>query len=105
MGNNSEAVLTALLKSLNDEDFDVRSRAANTLGKLGNDSEVVLTALLERLNDEDFFVRSSAVDALGKLGKKSRHATTAVAHWIEQNRDSDYVDDGIDALWSLVAGE
>ncbi len=50
-------------------------------------------------------MRSSAADALGNLGKKSRNATTAVAHWIEQNRDSDYVDDGIDALWDLVTGE
>jgi hypothetical protein len=75
------------------------------LGKLGKESEAVLTALLERLNDEDSSVRSSAADALGKLGKKFRHATTAVVYWIEQNRDSEYVGEGIDVLWDLVAGE
>jgi HEAT repeat protein/energy-coupling factor transporter ATP-binding protein EcfA2 len=105
LGNNSEAVLTALLESLKDEDSDVRFSAGDALGNLGNDSEAVLTALLESLKDEDYSVHSSAANALGKLDKKSRNATTAVAHWIEQNRDSEYVEYGINVLWNLVTGE
>jgi len=53
----------------------------------------------------DSFVRSDAAEALGSLGKKSNHILPMIIQWIQQHQDSEYVGNGIDALWYLVVGE
>jgi HEAT repeat protein len=105
LGNTSEEVVKALLALLQDEDSKVRFRAASALSNLGNASEEVVRELLAGLQNEDSELHYRAASALGNLSKKSHIFATAVAQWIEQHQDSEYVGNGIDALWHLVAGE
>ncbi len=64
-----EAVITAMLRRLEDGNEDVRREAAKALGGLRNASETVISALLLRLEDGDYSVRLWAARALGKFGK------------------------------------
>ncbi|MBD2060262.1 HEAT repeat domain-containing protein [Oculatella sp. FACHB-28] len=111
LSKDSEPVVQGLLSLLQAPDFMVRSSAAEALGKLGKDSEAVVQGLLGLLQDPDFMVRYRAASALGELGKKTavgvpaEHIVFAVAEWIEQHQDSEYVGDGVDALWGLVVRE
>jgi hypothetical protein len=98
-----EEVIKILIARLADEDSRVRENAADALGKLGNASVQVVDALLERFADEDSLVRRYAASALGNLGKNSSNIVTAVTEWISQHQNSEYVGNGIDALWELVA--
>ncbi|MEG4120738.1 HEAT repeat domain-containing protein [Microcoleus sp. N9_B4] len=66
-----EAVLTAMLRRLEDGNEDVRREAAQALGGLRNASETVISALLLRLEDGDNRVRRSAARALGRFGNAS----------------------------------
>lgn len=89
----------------NDEDFLVRQGIAKESVNLGNtsDTEPVLQNLLVLLKNEDIFVRVRAIMELVDLGKKFRDITTsAVAQWVEQHQDAEYVGSGITALWYLV---
>ena len=104
LGETKEVIKT-WLERLKDEDSDVRFRAALALGKLGKAEPTVVTALLETLNDEESLVHSRAALALGKLGKTSADVLLSLKQWIEQHQDSEYVGDGIDALWDLMVGE
>jgi HEAT repeat protein len=52
--------------ALKDQDRDVRSIAAEALGKIGDDKAI--DALIMALKDEDRAVRSSAAEALGQIG-------------------------------------
>ena len=62
-----------LVKVLTDKDSSqVRSRAAEALGKLGNASPEVLQGLLALLTDQESQVRSRAAYALGNLGNASK---------------------------------
>ncbi|MEG4585037.1 HEAT repeat domain-containing protein [Microcoleus sp. MOSTC5] len=63
-----EAVITAMLRRLEDGNEDVRREAAQALGGLRNASETVISALLLRLEDGDYSVRLWAARALGKFG-------------------------------------
>ncbi len=100
-------VLLALLK---DKASLIRFRAASALGQLDQASEVVVDALLALLKDEAL-VRSRAANALGKLGKvldataTPNYTMTAIAQWIEQNQESEYVSHGITALWNILSEE
>ncbi|MBD2079972.1 hypothetical protein [Leptolyngbya sp. FACHB-17] len=58
--------------------------------------------MLELLKGPEDGVRSSAAEALGKLGKVDRSIEPKLVQWIEQNQDSEYVRNGIDALWQIV---
>ncbi|MBN3876899.1 HEAT repeat domain-containing protein [Nostoc sp. JL23] len=102
LGNTSPQVIEALLGLLKDENKFVRDSATEALGKLGNASPQVMEALVGLLKDDNGSVRNSAAQALGKLGKNSSNVTVTVAEWISQHQDSEYVGNGIDALWNLV---
>ncbi|WP_081431317.1 HEAT repeat domain-containing protein [Moorena bouillonii] len=65
-----EQVITRLLEQLQDNS-DVRTSAADALGKLGNSSLTVVNPLIALLQDDNYGVRSTAADALGKLGNSS----------------------------------
>jgi HEAT repeat protein len=105
LGKDSETVVSQLLPLLKDEESSVRASAAEALGTLGKDSETVVPQLLPLLKDEEDWVRASAAAALGKLGKDSETVVPSVAEWISQHQDSEYVGNGIDVLWDLVAEE
>jgi HEAT repeat protein len=102
LDNGSERVIEALLKYLIDSDSGVRSRAANASGELRNSSERIIEELLGLLADFDYLVRLNAVYALGKLGKKFPEIIPSIDQWIAQHQESEYIRNGIDALWMLV---
>ena len=64
-----EPAVESLIKALNDEDWHVRSGAAEALGEIGDRRAV--EPLIEALKDEDGGVRKDAADALGKMGHRS----------------------------------
>ncbi|WP_413199868.1 HEAT repeat domain-containing protein, partial [Nostoc piscinale] len=101
LGNiNSEKAITDLLKLLKDSEFIMRSSAANALGNIG--AEAAITDLLELLKDSESDVRSKAADALDKIDKKTHSVVINLSQWINENQDSEYIEDGIDLLWELV---
>ncbi|NEQ81629.1 MAG: tetratricopeptide repeat protein, partial [Moorea sp. SIO2I5] len=65
-----EQVITRLLEQLQDNS-DVRTSAADALGKLGNSSLTVVNPLIALLQNDNYGVRTSAADALSKLGNSS----------------------------------
>ncbi|NEO93624.1 MAG: NACHT domain-containing protein [Moorea sp. SIO3G5] len=82
-----DQVITILLTRLKDENFDVRRRAAKTLGNLGNNSEDVVSALRALLQHDEPFVRENAANALGRLGNSSE---TVVSAFLTQLEDPDF---------------
>jgi hypothetical protein len=49
-------------------------------------------------------VRTTSTEALGDLGKTNDLIQPKIIQWIEQHQDSEYVGNGIDALWLIVEG-
>jgi HEAT repeat protein len=59
----------SLIKDLKDQDNDVRSNAAQSLGEIGSVNITdAAEPLIQALNDSDPNVRSNAAIALGKIG-------------------------------------
>ncbi|MBN3927041.1 MAG: HEAT repeat domain-containing protein [Nostoc sp. NMS4] len=81
---HSEDAVTFLNNSLQDEDSDVRRRAAEALGKISNQEAV--SALIKALQDEDSDVRRRAAEALGKIS--NQEAVSALIKAL-QDEDSD----------------
>jgi HEAT repeat protein len=110
----SDYAIPALLKALENQDYQVRWSAVDALGKFGSEAaipallkalenddpgvpwravralgmlnnEVAIPALLKALEHQDNLVGSSAVEALGKLGSEA--ATSALCKALE-HRDS-----------------
>lgn len=103
LGNGIPQVVSVLLADLRYEDSAmVREYAAITLGELGNGSPQVVEPLLIRLGDEDSTVAKNAANSLAELGKNCSDITSTVIEWISQHQDTEYVGNGIDALWMLV---
>ncbi|MDJ0904135.1 MAG: HEAT repeat domain-containing protein [Xenococcus sp. MO_188.B8] len=103
IGQGKPEVITALLSLVQDQDYSVRSRAAQALGKIGQGEPEVITALLSLVQDRDSSVRSRAAQALGNIGQGEPEAVSVIKNWLEQNQDAEYVANGIDVLWNLVA--
>jgi HEAT repeat protein len=68
----SEQTFSALIKSLNDDFYEVRANAAESLGRLRATNSV--PTLLAALNDMDHRVRARACNALGAIGDKTATA-------------------------------
>ncbi|WP_017662424.1 sister chromatid cohesion protein PDS5 [Baaleninema simplex] len=81
-----DAVMSALVECLKDEDSRVRSKATSALVRLGEASETAISALVECLKDEDSRVRSEVAWALGELGEASE---TAISALVECLKDED----------------
>ena len=79
----SKAAIPALIKALEDSDWNVRRSATDTLGKIG--SEAAIPALLQALEDSDWNVRRSAADTLGKIGSEA-----AIPALLQALEDSDW---------------
>ncbi|MGB7443992.1 MAG: HEAT repeat domain-containing protein [Coleofasciculaceae cyanobacterium] len=76
----------ALIEALNDENKQVRWRAASALGDIGAEASSAVPTLIETLQDEDEYVRRIAAFSLGKIGSA---ATAAVPNLVEALHDSD----------------
>ncbi|NEQ66222.1 MAG: NACHT domain-containing protein [Symploca sp. SIO2D2] len=79
---SSESALQFLMQALQNEDGNVRSNAAEALGKIG--TEAAVPALIQALQDEDYFVHRKAAEALGKIGTEA-----AVPALIQALQDED----------------
>ncbi|MCH8295154.1 caspase family protein, partial [Candidatus Poribacteria bacterium] len=64
-----EPAVPALIKALRDKNSSVRDGAAYVLGNIGEPASDVVPALIQALRDEDSGVRSSVAFALGYIGK------------------------------------
>ena len=60
--------ISALIEDLKDSDPNVRSFAAEALGKMGESGKVAIPSLILLLKDKNEQVQRSASEALGKLG-------------------------------------
>jgi len=60
-------VLPALVKSLKDEDYNVRDSAARALGNIGPNAASVIPNLEKALKDREWWVRESAAKALTSI--------------------------------------
>jgi HEAT repeat protein/energy-coupling factor transporter ATP-binding protein EcfA2 len=92
----SEFSIPGLLKAIEDSNSDVRSSAAEALGKLG--SEAAIPALLKAIEHSDSDVRRRAADALGQLGSEA--AIPGLLKAIEHS-DSDVRMSAAEALGKL----
>ena len=100
---DNEQVIKALLNSLKDEHEYVRRNATWALVNSGVNNEQVIKALFNSLKDEHEYVRDGAARALGEIGKNDKEITAVVIKWLKQRQDSEYIGDGIDALWDLTS--
>jgi HEAT repeat protein len=118
LAKESETVLQRLLLLLQDDSPMVRFRAAEALSKFKQESGLVVQSLLNLLKaqggvmycEADIVIGTIAVsyiaaEKLAELGKSSGEVAASVAQWISQHQDSEYVGNGIDALWDMVVGE
>ena len=71
--------LDVLKQALRDEDWTVRSGAANVVSQIGEPARAAVPALIEALSDEDERVRSRAAWALQKIG--TPEAMKAAEEW------------------------
>ncbi|MBE7379909.1 MAG: HEAT repeat domain-containing protein [Leptolyngbya sp. SIO1E4] len=92
-----------LLVLLQDDESDVRYRAAEALGQLGQGSDAVVAALLPLLQDDESDVRSHAAEALVKLGQGS-NAVVATLLPLLQDDESDVRSHAAEALVKLGQG-
>ncbi len=114
LSDPSEDVVSTLVKRLHHhEDEFVRASAAKALGLLGISPDFVLDHLLNSFGylntfgdeyTDGWYFNSVVFEALVQLNKTFPLVTSAVAQWIEQHQDKEYVKDGIDALWNMVEG-
>ncbi|MBU7586798.1 MAG: HEAT repeat domain-containing protein [Nostoc sp. TH1S01] len=77
-----DAAVNKLLELLQNSESNVRSSAAEALGKIG--TEAAIPDLLELLKDSKFIVRNSATIALGKIGTEA-----AIPDLLELFKDSE----------------
>ncbi len=73
-GDYSAIIIPPIIACLKDEQYFVRSQAANALGSIGKEPSIVVPALIEALHDPDGFVESIAARALGCFGTQAAAA-------------------------------
>ena len=73
-----DVTVDSLVKALQQEDADLRKRAAITLGRFGPMAVEAVPALVDALADKDIVVRDTAVEALGKIGPAAQEAIPAL---------------------------
>jgi HEAT repeat protein len=70
----AKAAIPALIAALKDKEGNVRSSAAEALGKMGVEAKAAIPALIAALKDENAFVRYRVAEALGKMGVEAKAA-------------------------------
>ena len=68
---------------LQDPDVEVRSRAAEALGKIGPEAAAAVPALTTALQDPDVDVRMEAAWALGCIGPEAAAAAPALSNALQ----------------------
>ncbi len=96
----SDKAIPHIQPALNDEDYDVRRRAADALGEIGSSEAVEVLKLA--LNNEYSYVRSSAAYALGKIGSSE---VVEVLKLALNDEDSDVRRSAAEALGKIGSSE
>ena len=78
IGPAAKDAVPQLIKTLSDDEQEVRMEGAMTLAAIGEASAPAIPKLIELLNDKETGVRLAAIYALGSLGPKADAATTAL---------------------------
>jgi len=71
IGPDATTVVPALIKALEDDDSEVRKRAAWAIGQIGPGAKDAVPALIEAFRDENTVVRWNAVEALKHIGAEA----------------------------------
>lgn len=100
------------LVSVKDNNSRVRSSAAKLLPELMKDNLVrnntgVIDALLTLLKDDNTMVRYNAAMSLREVAVREdrEEFILLIVKWIEKHQDTEYIGNGIDALWNLVIND
>jgi len=110
----SEDVISTLITVLHkDKDGFVRASAAKVLSLLNISHDTVLNHLLNSFTELEFddsymdnlYFNSQVSEALVQLSKSFSPVIPALAQWIEQNQDKEYVEDGVNALLEMVEAD
>jgi HEAT repeat protein len=72
------AAVPDLIRSLNDNDPEMRWRAAEILGRMGPEAKEAVPDLIARIDDPELRVRKAAIRALGQIGPASSPAVPAL---------------------------
>lgn len=83
--------------------YSVRLQATVALAKLGDYSENIIQSLINYLGDP--YNSYEPTSTLVELHQKSDQVKPLLIEWIKQQQDSNYVGNGIDALWDIIQGE
>jgi HEAT repeat protein len=78
LGPTAAPAVPELIKTLKDEDAELRREAEFALGSIGADAASATEALIASLGDEDQEVRHAACYALGKIGPGAKEAIPAL---------------------------
>ena len=89
LGSANDQVVSAIGKLLNDNDPDVRVKAANNLAYLGPLAKSESVTLQLMLKDEDFLVRLSAACSLAKIGSFNQDALPVLIEGLKTKK-TDY---------------
>jgi HEAT repeat protein len=77
--DNSEGLVTAVLKCLDYNDPNVDGTATYLLGRMGPKASPAIPALIERLGSKDEVVRELAVQAIGQIASREEESLSALA--------------------------
>lgn len=93
--NNAQAVVTALIAALQDENAEVRSSAAFALGRIGTPALSAKPFLVEMLQEDrqgpaEQEAKRSAVTALGWFGSNAEDTIPAIGVWLHELIVFDY---------------
>jgi HEAT repeats len=93
-----EAAVPGLIVALEDDDDQVRSLVAYTLGQMGRVSRRALPALIERLSDQSADVRGSVAYALGQVAPDNARVVRRLVRQAASDTDATVRDITIEAL-------
>ena len=86
--------------------MSVRYFAADALRKLNKTDQEVIQTLIDCLDQtEDSVICEFSIASLGNLGEQAKIIESHLVKWIEKHQQSEYVNDGIDALWNIVTAK
>ncbi len=92
------AAVTAAIGELQEADWQLRERAAKSLGESGDTGSTVVSALTAALQDDDSRVRRAAATALGQLGSKASKSVPSLVGLFDD------VDAGVSAAAAAAIG-
>jgi hypothetical protein len=91
--------LSIQLRALKHQDFSVRERAAENLGRRCPKTDACVPALIEALHDPEVLVRREAARALGEIGTEAKPAVPALIEVVK--KDTCFASSAVQALGNI----